>query len=251
MKKSNIYLISGLLIFLASILAFDFGLRAQYAKGDFRLPYSQFVDVNFRDFDTIRVNASTLANVKFIQGSFRVRVFEQKTDIIKLAQQGGVLTIDANTDGKDRYEDSHFALIISCPKLIQLIADDKYMEKGKLKIDTNAKFDFYHNNRLMIPAKKVVVEGFSQDSISIIQNNGSHVMLSNNRIKRLSAITGMNPESSSFLTIDSNNVFNTAFLDIRNRSQLFMAKAKVGALDYRLAPGAKITYSEASSVLFR
>src|SRR5690606_27591548 len=105
-----------------------------------------------------------------------------------------------------------------------LVTDNRYMENGKLKIDTNARPDFVYNNRIVETSKKVVVEGFNQDSLSIIQNNGSHIRLVNNRFKNISAIVGKSSKSASFLTIDESNVFNYAHLDIRNRSQLFMSK---------------------------
>lgn len=250
MKKSNIFLITSVLFFLASILAFDFGLKTRYNNGYFRDPYNEFTALDFKDFDSIHVNASTMANVKFVQGPFKVRIFEDRADIVKVTQRGRSLTIDVNTKS-DNYEESPFTLIISCPKIDLLVADDKYIENGKLKIDTNARLDFVHNNRIVQAAKKVVVEGFSQDSLSIIQNNGSHIRLVNNRLKSISAIVGKSPNSASFLTIDGNNVFDHAYLDIRNRSQLFMSKAKIRDLDYKLAPDAKVTFSGTSATQFQ
>src|SRR5690606_36142533 len=100
-----------------------------------------------------------------------------------------------------------------------------------------------YNSRTVQPSKKVLVEGFTQDSVSIIQNNGSHIRLVNNRFKSISAIVGRSPESGSFLTIDESNVFNDAHFDIRNKSQLFMSKAAIGSLEYKLAPDAKVTFS--------
>ena len=145
MKKSNIFLITSVLFFLASILVFDFGLKARYDNGYFRDPYAEFTALNFKDFDSIKVNASTLANVKFVQGPFKVRVFEDRADIVNVTQRGRLLTIDVNAKN-DNYEESPFTLIISCPKINLLVADDKYVENGKLKIDTNAKLDFIYKN---------------------------------------------------------------------------------------------------------
>ena len=250
MKKSNIFLTAAVLILLTSILAFDFGIKARYKNGDFRNPYEEFITLDFKDFDSIYVNASTLANVKFVQGPFKVRVFEDRADIINVTQKGNVLSVDVDLKG-DNYENSPFALLISCPKIGLLVADDKYIEKGKLRVDTIARFDFIHNNRLIEVSKKVVIEGFNQDSLSIIQNNGSHVRLVNNRLKNISAIVGSSSKSVSFLTVDESNVIGSAHFDIRNKSQLFMSKATVDNLDYRLAPDAKITFPGALSAQFR
>lgn len=250
MKKSNIFLIAALLVFLASILAFDYGIKTRYSKGDFRNRYEEFTALGFKDFDSIEVNASTMANVKFIQGPFSVRVFEDRADIVKVTQQGRQLSINVDTKGNN-YEDSPFTLLVSCPKINLLVADNKYVENGKLRTDTNARLDFVHNNRMIEPSKKVLVEGFNQESLSIIQNNGSHIRLVNNRFKSISAIIGISSNSASFLTIGENNVFTYANLDIRNKSQLFMSKAKIGDLDYKLAPDAKITFSGTSAIQFQ
>jgi len=249
MKKSNIFLITSVLFFLASILAFDFGLKARYNNGYFRNPYNEFTTLDFKDFDSIHVNASTMANVKFVQGPFKVRVFEDRADIVQVTQQGRVLSIDVNTKG-DNYEQSPFTLMISCPKIRLLVADDKYVANGKLRVDTNARLDFVHNNKVIESSKKVLIEGFNQDSLSIIQNNGSHIRLVNNRLKRISAIVGKSPNSASFLTVE-NNVFDQAYLDIRNRSQLFISKATIRDLDYKLAPDAKVTFSGTSAAQFQ
>jgi hypothetical protein len=250
MKKSNIFLTAAVLVFLASILAFDYGIKTRYSNGDFRNQYDEFTALNIKDFDTIQVNASTMANVKLLQGPFSVRVFEDRADIVKLTQQGRMLSINVNTRG-NVYEDAPFTLIITCPKIGLLMADDKYMENGKLITDTNAHLDILHNNRIIVPAKKVLVDGFTQDSLSIIQNNGSHVRLVNNRFKSISAIVGKSSKSSSFFTVGENNVFQNAYLDIRNKSHLFMSKATIGNLNYKLAPEAKVTFSGASAVEFR
>lgn len=250
MKKSNLFLIVAVLVFLASILAFDFGLKARYHKTDFKNPYDEFKALNFKDFDSIHVNASTMANVKFLQGPFKVLVFEDRAEIVRVTQQGKSLSIDVNTKG-DNHEDAAFTLIITCPRIDLLVADEKYMERGKLRTDTNARFDFVQNNRILQASKKVVLEGFNQDSLSIIQNNGSHVRLMNNRIKRISAIVGRSSKSSSFLTIDESNIFNHVHLDIRNKSQLFMSNVKINDLDYKLAPDAKITFSGGISAQFQ
>ena len=250
MKISNILLIGALLVFLGCILAFDFGIKVRYNKGKFRNQDNEFTALNFRDFDSIQVNASTMANVKFVQGPFKVRVFEDRADIVKVTQKGRLLCIDVDTKG-DNYEDSPFVLIISCPIIELLVTDNKYLENGKQKIDTNATADLVYKNRVIQVAKKVVVEGFNQDSLSIIQNNGSHIRLVNNRFKSISAIVGKSPKSASFLTVDESNVFNYAHFDIRNRSQLFMSKATIRDLDYKLAPDAKITFSGTPAAQFQ
>ena len=250
MKTSNFLLIAAILVLLASIIAFDFGIKARYNKGDFRNPYEEFIALNFKDFDSIHVNASTMANVKFVQGPFKVQVFEDKADIVKVTQLGRVLSIDVVKEGEN-YEQAPFTLLISCPRIGQLVADDKYFENGKFKVDTVARLDLANNNRLIEASKKVLVEGFDQDSILIIQNNGSHVRLSNNRFKRIYAIVGRSLKSASFLTVDDKNVFDTAHFDIRNNSQVFFAKATIKKLKYTLATDAKVTFSGASVNLFQ
>ena len=250
MKTSNILLIAAILVLLASIIAFDFGIKARYNKGDFRNPYEEFIALNFKDFDSIHVNATTMANVKFVQGPFKVQVFEDKAEMVKVTQLGRVLSINVIKEGEN-YEQAPFTLLISCPKISQLIADDKYFENGNFRVDTNAKLDIVNNNRIVEASKKVLVEGFDQDSISIIQNNGSHVRLVNNRFNRINAIIGRSLKSTSFLTVDDKNVFDNAQFDIRNNSQIFLSKATIKKLEYTLATDAKVTFSGASVNLFQ
>jgi hypothetical protein len=245
MKRSNIFLGLAVLFLLASILAFDFGIKARYISGDFRNPNEEFTALDFKDFDTIYVNASSIANVNFAQGPFKVQVFQNRADIVKITQQGRSLAIDVSLQHTN-YEDTPFTLFITCPKIARLIADNHYLQNGKLVTDTNARADFVYQNRMIDIYKKVEVEGFNQDSISIVQNNGSHVRLINNQFKGITGIIGSSTKSASFLTIEGNNVIDRAYLDIRNNSHLFMSKATIRDLGYKLAPDAKITFSGGS-----
>ncbi|MES3016594.1 MAG: hypothetical protein V4721_02395 [Bacteroidota bacterium] len=250
MKKSNIYLITSVVFFLASLLVYNFGLKARYNNGDFKNPDYEFKTLNFEGFDTILVNASTVTNVKFVQGDFKVRVFEDRADIVKVTQRGKSLIIDADIKSNN-YEESPFTLIISCPKINLLVSDERYLSNGKLTVDTNARLDVVIDNRIIQPAKKIVIDGFVQDSMAIIQNNGSHVRLVNNKLKTILATIGQAPGSGSFLTVDSSNVFNFAHFDMRNKSQLFISKATIHNLDYKLAPDAKVTFSGTSAAHFK
>jgi len=123
-------------------------------------------------------------------------------------------------------------LIVTCPHIVRLNTDAWYGTEGKSYIDTEVKDQWN--------MRKVWIEGFKQDSLSISQDYGSTVVLSGNSIKALNVQIGKSPLSGSKLFVLQNNRFENANLDIRNKSKLLLEDANIGKLNYRLSDSAKL-----------
>ena len=91
--------------------------------------------------------------------------------------------------------------------------------------------------------RQVLIEGFKQDSLSIVQDYGSTVLLEKNQIRVLNAVVGKSSRSGSNLIIQEGNQFETTHLDIRNYSKLFLDNSIIHSFNYKLADGAKLIVS--------
>src|SRR5437764_8791518 len=94
-KTSNKLIIIALVVTLVSLVAYDFLLKAEYRSGNYKIPFKNYVTLNWKDFDIVDINASTAANVKLVQGPFSVRVEQYAAEYVQVKQKGNRLEIDA------------------------------------------------------------------------------------------------------------------------------------------------------------
>lgn len=241
MKTSNKLITLVLLLTLVALVAYDFLLKAEYLTGDYKIPFKNYIQLPFKNFDAVEVNASSTANVKFVQGPFSVRIEDNARDYVKVIQTDNRLKIDANFENSFRYSPNEFILVIACPKLLELITGATY------HIDNIGTTDS------LVPdwnIRQTSVEGFKQDSLNIIQDYGSSVTLVDNNIRTLHALVGKSEKSGSKLIIKKSNQFQAADLDIRHLSKLELENATIPGLSYQLADSAKIIISGNAQELF-
>lgn len=235
MKTSNQFLFATIVLTLASLVVYDILLKAAYKSGNYADPYKDFVSLKFKDFDALDLPSSTAANVKVVQGPFSVRMDEGAAEFVQVNQEAKQLIIKAAFDGNYRSVFSEYVLLISCPKLLKISVNASYRANNENVTDTIVREDWN--------MRKVLVDGFTQDSLHITQDYGSTVVLTNDHIRALSAVVGKSARSGSSLIIKDNNAFINAELDIQNNSRLFLENAKIQNLSYELGDNSKLIIS--------
>jgi predicted nucleic acid-binding protein len=88
--------------------------------------------------------------------------------------------------------------------------------------------------------RKVLIDGFKQDSLSVEQDYGSTVILSNNIIRSVHAVIGKSEGSSSRIILQQTNQFDNVSLDIGHRSKLELENCMISHLAYHLSDSAKL-----------
>ena len=235
MKKSNRLIVTAIVITLLSLLAYDILLKAAYRSGEYKNPNRNFTALNYKDFDIVDINSSTAANVKFVQGPFSVMMDNYADDYVKISQHGNRLQVDANFEGDYRSNQSPYLLVISCPLLRQVNAGATYLTYGRPYTDTTVKETWN--------MREILISGFKQDSISIVQDYGSTVVLDSTQFRSISAVTGISAGSGSKLVLLNTNRFENTRLDIRQHSKLIVHNATINRLDYMLADSAQLIIS--------
>ena len=235
MKASNKFLFVAIVLTLLTLVVYDILLKAAYKSGNYADPYKNFVTLKFKDFDELDLPSSTAANVKVVQGPFSIRMDEAAADFVQVHQEGKRLNIKAAFEGSYQTTWSKYILLISCPKLSELIINAGYLANNANVTDTIVREDWN--------MRQVLVDGFNQDSLHITQDFGSTVVLANNHIRAISAEIGKSRGSGSHLIIEDNNEFIHAWLDIQNNSKLFLDNAKIQNLSYELGDHSKLIIS--------
>jgi hypothetical protein len=243
MKTSNKLVLVALLLTLVSLCYYNYLLKKAFISGKYKDPYANFVTLKFKDFDTIDVVSSTAANIKFVQGPFSVRIDTNFMDYAKVRQTGGRLQINAVFESGYLYNPNPYVLVISCPKLSQVIANATYQANNKTVTDTIVREDWN--------MRQVLIDGFKQDSLSIRQDYGSTVVFANNNIKWLNVATGKSKGSGSKTIVLKRNQFGEATFNIGNNSKLVLNDATINKLDYHLADSTQIIFNGAAKNKFK
>ena len=232
MKNSNKWVLAAALLLLASLTAYNMGLRAEYRTGNYKNPLHNFVALNFKNFTSVSVPAATALQVKIMRGPFSVRLNKDAAGV-HVAQRGGQLVVTANFAGRRQYWGQRETLIITCPRLDSLTTDAVYQLDGKPQIDKNGTLG------------RVAVEDLTQDSLVVCQHRTSHVTLAGNTLGYLRAEVGSGPGGAT-LDLNSSNHIAAADLDVRNHSELSISNLAIPNLRYHFADSAKATLSGAA-----
>ena len=221
-----------MILTLVLLTWYDLRLKAEYLSGAYKLPYSTYTTLNYTGFDIVDLNASTAANVKFVQGPFSVRVDNNALDYAVLQQQGNRLVINAVFERNYRWNPNPYVIVISCPTLTKLTTGASYRADNSIVTDTIVREDWN--------MRRVLIEGFRQDSLSIEQDYGSTVELAGNTIRSLRAVIGKSAGSGSKIILQPGNDIRDAILDIGHYSKLFLENAAIQHLSYHLADSAEL-----------
>jgi hypothetical protein len=239
MKTSTKIFIAALLFLVLSMLGYDYLLKKEFNTGKYKDVYAYYIPLNFKNFDVLDINASHIANVRLIQGPFSVKIESDARHYVKVKQTGTHLQIDVNGAFERYYNRNAQLLLISCPDLKSVNVNAFSTVKGQKVIDTVTTEGW--NSR------EVLIDGFKQDSLTITQNYGSHVVLANNNIRSVNAAVGETLLSGSILTILKNNQFENAKLRILNRSKLILHQARIQHLDYSMADSTQLLINGAAN----
>jgi hypothetical protein len=235
MRTSNKILIAAFILILVSLVFYDLSLKASYVSGAYKNRYRQFISVDYKNFDKIDLSASTAVNIVLEQGPYSVRMEPMADRFVKLSQTNGTLHIDAAFRSNFENSSNDYVMIISCPNLVKINADARYLAGGRMITDTIASLDFKW--------RPTVIHGFKLDSLTIEENHAGAIMLSGNYIKSVKAVLGTGKGSGSNMVILNDNHFQNLQLNILNKSKLQLFNADIAHLNYHLADSAKLILS--------
>lgn len=241
MKTSNKLALFGLVVILGAIVWFDLIIRSAYFAGDYKNAFREFEQLNFKNFNAIRLNASTAANIIVKQGPFDIKIEPYGKNYIKLTQKDSTLQIDVAFNGSYLNPRFDYVMLITCPKLLKFDADARYMAGSEQVTDTIAGADFRW--------RPSIISGFKQDSLAITATHASNIILTGNNMKSLKAVVGANEGSASDITVTGDNRFEKADLKMLNKSRLRLQGGNITNMKYELADSAQLIVNGAARKL--
>ncbi|MEO3405450.1 hypothetical protein AAFN85_16185 [Mucilaginibacter sp. CAU 1740] len=239
MKTSNKIVILIAATLVAANVIYDIAIKREYATGNYKRPFADFASLPYQNFNKIMINPASMITVKLVQGPFKVLVRNTVKDVLAIKQIDHSLVIDLNWRNARYNSGRDIAVLISCPVLKSVKAGATYT-LNKVKYTDTIAVDDWSDHHLL-------VEGFKQDSLNLVQEWGSKVVLQNNVLAYFHANTGNNKESSPKLTIQRNNILNHADFEINDKSRLILSEARIKTVNYHLADSASLTVNGAAT----
>ena len=234
MKTSNRLLLLLGIIIVSSLIFYNFGLRAEYIKGEYKSRFYQMTNKKIEGFTSIENNASNLY-VRIEQGDkFAVWYKNDVKNKIKFSKKNNTLIIDFK---KENNEDDYFReenLIIICPRLENLIAKKLYAG-GNIKDKKSAKY--------YIPEGEITVYGFNQEKFNLLVNSFTKVNLEGNKYNNLTAEVGDDKSSIGTLNIKNNNEINNLAVEVKGKSILNLKNPLIKTAQFQLSDSANINLS--------
>ncbi|GHA79760.1 hypothetical protein [Pontibacter akesuensis] len=241
MKASSKFVLTAVLFFVATAVAYNTVLTAEYRKGEYKDPYLNYSDLNLKGFTDVAISGAHNMRFKVIQGEHKVYVHKNAAAYVQVKQDGNRLIVRTVLPEKVNYQSNIYQVVIAVPELKSLQTDAAYTSNGEEVIIDNAMELFTGYSGV-----SVVLEDLEVDSLSLTQDHGSKVTLKNNRINALHATVGMKSNSYSILELYSSNKIANADLQIQNRSELVMQDLRIPNLNYTFSERAKATMTGAS-----
>ena len=238
MKTSNILLTVTVFILISTLIAYDFGLRAEYltmkklglAKYHSVNRFNDYDQVKIRNFESVELLAANTVNVTIEFGDKEaVWINKRGKDRVGITQSGKNLVIDLNKkkDAKNHDNWGSSDIIIISPRL-------NYLKSKAFKFPERKKGEY-------TPQFVTSVKGFTQESLKIDAAANTRVWLDNNQLGLLNARVGDNSGDGD-LTISSDNTIKSLNLKTLSKSTVEVLDLDIQKLDYDISEGAKVTF---------
>lgn len=234
MKTSNKWLLAALLLLLASLTAYNMGLRTEYLRGTYKDSLRNYTTLNFRNFTAIDLPAASLMSVKVTAGPYAVRINKAAEKYLKVSEKGGRLTIAVVFPEGRQYLGQGDVVTISCPRLRLLTASSTFTQAGKPAFDRE-------NDR----GNTIQIQGFRQDSLLLSQDKATQIELRDNRLAFLEADAGRSVGSHATLRIAASNGIGGANLSVQHQSELQL-ESRIMSPRYQFGDSARVTFAGAA-----
>ncbi|MGN8071015.1 hypothetical protein [Mucilaginibacter sp. 22184] len=231
MRTSVKILIAATVLVIVTLGIYDFQLKAEYLRGDFKNPFRDYIATDFSDFDSIDLHSASAINLMVLRGPYKVTIEPTAMDFVKITKRGRTLVFDASYKDHYRNINSEYVVFVSCPDLKAFTTDTRYTA-GDLKVTDSVSNDFNW--------KYSRITGFDADSLRLIALHAANVMLENNRINSVLLTAGAQPGAGAMITLGEGNRFKSAFLDIQHKSTLRILSPAGNHITYQIADSARL-----------
>ncbi|MDB5032758.1 hypothetical protein [Mucilaginibacter sp.] len=215
MKTSNKLLLAATFIMFAYLAIYDFQLKAEYVKGDYKSRFYNMEHTALNSFNAVQNNVGNTLSINIEKGpKFEVWVNKYLKDKVVITQRNNTLYID-NKEKNARYFQTGVTII--CPSVSVITTTPHILPDW-------------------LTDGKTTVSGFTQDMMIIHANKFTEIELSKNSLGKLDASTG---DSKATITVHGDNRIKAARFNIIGKSDLKL---------FNLIANATYNYTDSATV---
>lgn len=232
MKTSNKLLLTTILIIIVSMVTYDFALRAEYKKGEYKNRFYGMQKVSaLTGYTAIDNRAANFAAVDIEQGKNQeIWTRPNWKDDYKIYKSGTTLVIEVIPEKVKNIKPYHqINITVICP-LIEKITTKRYT------IPKSSENDYDSDGT-------TTLKGFDLQNLSLNIGKSSNIILEKNKIEHLQAKIGANLSQNSNLTIRSNNQINLATINVFGKNGLHIDNPIIGKKQFTISDSATISLS--------
>ncbi|RYY06623.1 MAG: hypothetical protein EOP43_05775 [Sphingobacteriaceae bacterium] len=230
MKTSNKLLIVAILIIIVSMVTYDFALRAEYLKGDYKSRFYNMKSLDLKNFKTVDNRVANLVEVNIEKGEkFAIWIDKDLKDNLNVSQNGTDLVIDIADKKNLKNKNYNGKISIICPSIDKVSTSPFFYEKANV-------IEYEPNSTCNI-------KGFNQQDLTLIINKSTHLSFGKNQIENLKATVGDDKSKYAYLFIASTNKIDDAAIKVAGKNQLSIENAKIGKSNFTISDSAQVSLS--------
>ena len=234
MKTSNILLSIAAVIFLSTMVAYDFRLKDQYLvmksqglekyyKNKRFDGYKEAKVTSFSDIKLISANAMSVVIEHGEKQAVWVRKYDKER--VSVLQKGNTLILDLNKQRDTTFE--YGDIVIISPQI--------------KKISTTT-FNFPEFSRKRYGMNfEISVNNLSQDSLAIIGSADTHFSFKKNKLKLLEAVIG-DESGNGKLHVSSDNDIESVKVNAKGKSTVELLDSGIKNIEHSFSDGAVVTF---------
>lgn len=234
MKTSNKLLTLLTLIIISALVLYNFGLRAEYKKGEYKSRFYRMTEMKLGGFTAIENNASNLY-VRIEQGDkFQIWYSKEIDKKIELKKIGNLLVVDFK---KDNNEDDYYRseqVIVICPRVENVTVNSL---NGKNNTKNKHPKDSY------IPHGETTLFGFKQENFTINLKPNTEVNLEKVVFNNLKATVEGSKAEKGILNFNSDNQINNLNVEVKGFSVLNLKSPTINKAQFQLSDSAEVNLS--------
>ncbi|MGI4022372.1 MAG: hypothetical protein ACRYFA_12770 [Janthinobacterium lividum] len=230
MKTSNKLLIAVILIIIVSMVTYDFALRAEYLKGDYKSRFYRFEKITtLKAFSILDNHAANLISVQIEHGSnYSIWMENNLKGKVKISNVGNTLVIDVVDKKTPNVSPFQTSIIITCPSLDQVVMTPFFTKKEDVENGNSG---------------ETSLTGFDQQHLNLNIKQAVTLSLNKSKIEQLQALVGSDLTKNANLTIGSDNQISQATITVKGRNMLHIANSKIGKSNFNISDSAQVNLS--------
>lgn len=230
MKTSNKLLIAAILVIIVSMVTYDFALRAEYVKGEYKNRFYEKENLGFKGFKSIDNRAANYLTLSVERGDhFEVWVDKNLKDRIKISKIGDQLIVDVMDRKSPKIVFYGNTITIICPSINEITTQPLWLVK---------------EDQGIYPSDATTsLSGFNQQNLSLIVKEFTHLNLEKTKIENLNATVGNNSSTHAYLFIASNNQIGNANINVLGTNQLSIENPKINKTNFTISDSANVNFS--------